>query len=204
MKKRSRNKAVETAGYILTTEKTFFGYTTSEIFGVLLMIIPFYLGMTFSHTVYWFEAILGKRAVREEISIKPETISIMLSIALYFGLALRFNIFKTNNLLNGILSSIRMFLNCSVMAMIIRIVYPVAEKTREPLPFFQAISSHWEIMILVLAVVLTWAGIRTVAGYSWLICIFVSIVVRRRILLRKSGLFLKKSMNILSNIYILL
>lgn len=162
-----------TVGRILTTEKTYYGYTTSEIFGVVLMIVPFIMGMMFTHTDYWFEALIGKRFARREISIKPENISILLSIMMYFGLALRFNIFKTNNLLNGIISSIRMFLNCSVMAMIIRVVYPISKKGI-PVPFLSALTSNWEIMLLVFAVVLTWAGVRTLAGYSWIICILVS------------------------------
>lgn len=175
-----KNNVGRTVGHILTTEKTYYGYTTSEIFGVLLMIVPFVIGMTFSKTEYWFEALFGERFARGEVSIKPENISIMLSIMLYFGLALRFNIFKTNNLLNGILSSLRMFLNCSVMAMIIRIVYPISKKGI-PVPFLTALTSNWEIMVLVMAVVLTWAGVRTLAGYSWVICILVSITHQSKI-----------------------
>ena len=169
-----KNNVNRTVGHILTTEKTYYGYTTSEIFGVLLMIVPFIIGMTFSKTNYWFEALFGKLFVKTTVDIRPENISITLSILMYIGLALRFNIFKTNNLLNGIISSIRMFLNCSVMAMIIRIVYPISKKGIV-VPFHTAITSNWEIMVLVMAVVLTWAGVRTLAGYSWGICILVSL-----------------------------
>ena len=152
-------------GRILTTEKTYYGYTTSEIFGVVLMIVPFIIGMTFNHTEYWFEALIGHFAVKKTVDIRPENISITLSILLYIGLALRFNIFKTNNLLNGIISSIRMFLNCSVLAMIIRIVYPISKKGAV-IPFATALTTNWQLLVLVLAVILV--------GYSWGICILVS------------------------------
>ena len=157
--------------HVLTTEKTYFGYTTCEIFGILLMIVPFLIGLKFEAVDYWFE-VFGHKVQEKRTEIRPDSISITLSIILYFGLCLRFNIFKTNNLLNGIISVVRMFLNCSVLAMLIRIAYPIGKKGSPGLKE-ALLGGNYEVMILVLAVILTWAGVRLLAGYSWGACIYI-------------------------------
>ena len=57
--------------------------------------------------------------------------------------------------------------------MFIRIAYPVGKKEM-PLSLKDALlGGNFEVMLLVLAVILTWAGVRLLAGYSWGACIYI-------------------------------
>ncbi len=65
--------------HVLTTEKTYFGYTTCEILGVLLMVVPFLIGLKFEKVDYWFE-VFGHRFNERKTTIKPDYISITLFV----------------------------------------------------------------------------------------------------------------------------
>ena len=59
--------------HVLTTEKTYFGYTTCEIFGILLMIVPFLIGLKFEAVDYWFE-VFGHKVQEKRTEIRPSSI----------------------------------------------------------------------------------------------------------------------------------
>lgn len=159
--------------HVLTTNKTYFGYTTSEIFGILLMIIPAVLCITMGKQFHWelfgYELPWGKG---RNVTIRPEIYSMTIAVILYLGLILRFNLFNNYNLMTSIISCIRTFLNCWVLAAMINVVVPTSNaKTK----FLESLllPENWRFILIVITAILSWLGMRTIAGLGWFATVLI-------------------------------
>lgn len=156
---------------LLTTEKEILGFRPADLLGILIMIIPFVISYA------WYKEIpikfLGIIDIKktENVNIWPNAVTAAFAVAFYTALIVRYNIFKSNNLIQGFISAIRTFLDCWVLASLLSIVLPTkAVNSISFVNFFQ----NTQTLLLVFAVVLTWFGMRTIAGYSWIIFIFTA------------------------------
>ena len=158
-------------GNLLTTEKDILGFKPADLLGIVIMIIPFFISYA------WYAEIpikiLGIIDIKktENINIWPNAVTAAFSVLFYAALIVRYNIFKSNNLIQGIISSIRTFLDCWVLASLLSIVLPTKEINSIS---FVGIFQNVQTLLLVFAVVLTWFGMRTIAGYSWIVFIFTA------------------------------
>lgn len=154
---------------ILTTEKTILGFRPADLLGIVIMIVPFLISYQF-HVVKEI-TILGFTIKSENINIWPNFITGAFAVSFYAALIIRYNIFKSNNLVQSLISAIRSFLDCWVLAALLSLVLPTNDPKNSILTTF---SHNTQILFLLFAIVLTWVGMKTIAGYSWIIFIFTA------------------------------
>ncbi len=154
-----------------TAGKTLFGFRLTDLLGIIIMIIPFYISMmSFDSTkrVIPFIPWLTKTVQKD---INPDLITAFLSVAFYGALIIRYGIFRRDNFAQAAISSIRFFLNCWVIAALISVVIDNGGKENSSFGIFQFNTCT----LLLAAVIFTWIGMKTIAGYSWIIFILAGI-----------------------------
>lgn len=154
---------------LLTTEKTILGFRPADLLGIVIMIVPFLISYQF-HVIKEI-TILGFTIKSENINIWPNFITGAFAVSFYAALIIRYSIFKSNNLVQSLISAIRSFLDCWVLAALLSLVLPTNDwKSISFTPF----SPNTQVLFLLFAIVLTWVGMKTIAGYSWIIFIFTA------------------------------
>lgn len=132
----------------ILSKRKILGYDISQFCGIFLMIIPAFICLTAEYDS-------GSR-FREIIeNIRPHPEAILYAVTLYFALIIRYQFFRKDTLGEVCFSSIQMILNIWVLASICQVT----------------LISNVSSKVLLIAVLLSWLGMHTVAGYSWIIFI---------------------------------
>lgn len=133
--------------------KTVFGLKPIDLLGILIMIIPFFISFK-SFTLIetgpkfeWWFIRLGKTTNSTQIDIKPGLVSAMCTVSFYFALIVRFDLFKADTLLEGIISAIRTFLNCYVVAALLSIIITTHHIDK---PSFEALFQNYQTVFLLM------------------------------------------------------
>lgn len=156
----------------ISAKKTILGFKPGEVLGILLIIIPFFISFkTFTTTEQVRVAIFFRKTTTETNSLMPGLVSAFSSVAFYCALLVRFKLFKSNNLGEGIASAIQTFLNCWVVAALLTMIVPTEEIKGLSLSAF---LQNQQTMLLLLAILLSWIGMRTVSGYCWILFIIAA------------------------------
>ena len=152
---------------IMISENPVLGFRPADLFGILIMVIPFVISIEWKEEIpvtYLWGLIDSGRT--KTIAIAPYAVTTAIAVVFYLALVLRFNFFKANNLAQAIISSIRTFLDCWVLAAILSFAIPREEAKAYTLA---AAFQNTKAMLLFFAVALTWLGMKTIAGYSWIL-----------------------------------
>ncbi len=154
----------------MTSEREILGFRLSDLLGVIIMIIPFLISILFKYTEegisFWFIQLSSDKTT----SIRPGLISAVCAVIFYASFITRYDgMFRAKNLFETLVSIVRAFLNCWVIASIISTVVPttIPEKSSTLSVFF----NNPESTLLLLAILLSWLGMKTIAGYSWVLFI---------------------------------
>ena len=145
---------------VLTEKKTVLGFEIADIIGVFLLLIPFIISLmpiTYSEDVskkIWFIKV-GTITIQQSYSLIPTTIPSILAVAFYGSLIVRYNIFKKDNIIESVISVLRTFLLCWTIASLLK-------------PILSNQENYTSTYLLIAAVVLSWLGMKTIAGYSWI------------------------------------
>ena len=157
---------------ILTERKTVFGFKTSDLFGILIMIIPCAISALWesetSQRVIPFVPWITK-TVRHDI--RPDLIAMFFSVAFYAALIIRHNIFRKESLIEAIISVFRMIVDCWALSALIKIVIDTDDGGLISIFAFQ-FNTYF---MLLLAVILSWIGMKTLSGYSWILFIIAGV-----------------------------
>lgn len=154
---------------ILTSEKPILGFRPADLLGILFMIIPFVISIIWEGKIRTPLTFITHKY--KTTDILPCAITMLLAVVFYAALIVRFDFFKADNLAQALISSLRTFLDCWVLASLLSIVLPSTQN--KSLTVIQLIKEP-QIMLLFFAVILTWLGMRTVAGYSWIFFILTA------------------------------
>lgn len=142
--------------------RTIWGFHPTDLLGILIMIIPFCISLKeFSYvkgTFLWWN-ITGSE------TIQPGMVSALCAVVFYIALILRCQLFKVGTFAEGFVSVIRAFLNCWVIASLMTMIVPT--KGISVINFLK----NWQSTLLLLGIVLSWLGMRTVSGYCWILFI---------------------------------
>ena len=153
----------------LLTKSHIGGYRVADLIGLALMIIPFFISLqSFDSTkrvFLWFTK-------HVTVNIQPTMITATCSVAFYVALILRYNFFKASNLLETLVSIVRTFLNCWVIAALISTIVNT-DNPSKIIPL--GLLSFNTFTVLFFAVLLTWLGMKTIAGYSWILFILLAL-----------------------------
>lgn len=155
----------------VTMEKRILGYRISDLLGIAIMLIPFFISIFFNKENP-AQGFLFFRKPATNTNIQPSLIPTLCSVVFYAALVVRYEgIFKANNLFEAMVSSARAFLNCWVIAALIGIVFQKSTT-------ISANSSTWSVFfknsgstLLVFAILFSWLGMKSIAGYSWILFI---------------------------------
>ncbi len=148
----------------IADEKTLWGLRYSEFLGVLIMLIPVIISIIDFPTKSSWNIFKGTT------SLTPDITCAIFAAAFYFALIVRFPIFLNRNLGESVISSIRAFLNCWATAALISPIASAGNKEVTILMF-----SFNSFTLLLIAVIFTWLGEKTVAGYSWLLFVVAAV-----------------------------
>ena len=156
---------------VLTTENTLLGLRPADLLGIIIMIIPFFISYAWHKEIPIKFLGLFPTGNTNDLNIWPNVITATIAVLFYFALILRYDFFKANNLGQAIISAIRAFLDCWVLASLLSIIIPTVVVKGEN---FTSLFENKQFLLLLFAVLLTWLGMKTVAGYSWIIFIFTA------------------------------
>ena len=161
---------------ILTSKKTILGLKPVDMLGILIMIIPFVISFrsftaTEEQIKHIFLFLRNIEITTKRVNIKPNMVSMLCSVAFYGALLTRFALFKTETLFEGIVSSLRTFLNCWVFASLFSMIVP--ENNIKQLTFHAFLQNH-ESKFLLMGILFSWIGMRTLSGYSWILFILAA------------------------------
>ena len=158
---------------ILTSEKPVFGFKPADLLGLVIMIIPFIITLMPFNVPQEVKKLIFFKS--EEIVSKrilvPGMVSALCAVAFYSAVLVRFKLFQSENLFQGIISAIRTFLNCWVIAALLTMVVPTERVSGLSLSAF--LQEHQTILLL-LAILLSWVGMRTLSGYCWILFIIAA------------------------------
>lgn len=167
---------------------TLWGFHPSDLLGIIIMVVPFYI--TFKEFSYvkglflWVTTTVPK-------TIRPGLVSALCAVAFYVALILRCQLFKVGTLAEGIISSIRAFLNCWVIASLMTMIVPTETVSSLTLSGF---LKNNQSAFLLIGIVLSWLGMRTISGYCWILFIIAA---------WKNLLVLDKAMGMWGAVYII-
>ncbi len=158
---------------VLLSEKKCGGFWLSDLLGVVMMLIPFIISVLFNHIIpgksIWFLQISSEKV----INIRPGLVSGLCAAAFYAALIVRFpGIFRMNNLFEAIVSITRTFLNCWVIAAIVSLVIPTT--IPKGTNMFSVFFNNPESTLLLFSIILSWLGMKVIAGYSWILFIIAA------------------------------
>ena len=134
-------------------KSTIWDYSISEIFGIILMVIPCLICI--------FVSTKSKLFPWKSFNIKPCFESAMCAAAFYVSLIIRYDFFKKDNLGHTIVSSVQTFVNMLALSGLLASVFNTNNKLAMP--------------FMVSAIVLGWLGMRTIAGYSWILFVAAAV-----------------------------
>ena len=168
--------------------KTIWGFHPTDLLGIIIMVVPFYI--TFKEFSYvkglflWVTTTVPK-------TIRPGLVSALCAVAFYVALILRCQLFKVGTLAEGIVSTIRAFLNCWVIASLMTMIVPT--ETISSLTLSGFLKNNQSTFLLI-GIVLSWLGMRTISGYCWILFIIAA---------WKNLLVLDKAMGMWGAVYII-
>jgi len=137
-------------------------FTVSELIGIGIMIIACVICLTFST-----EKDLGDKIIsfftgaKYTYDFRPTGMSSLYAIALYLPILLRYGKLKLNNVLDIVITIIQLFVNLLVISSLVTIV--IGDGTS----FFGNFAGK----MLIIAIAFSWLGMRSVAGYGWILFI---------------------------------
>lgn len=157
---------------VVKEEKGFSRFSTTDLLGIAIMIIPFIISIVFKHfKPNKFLFITTKQG--EIINVQPNMVTSIFAVLFYAALIARYNIFRAANMAEGLISSARAFLNCWVLSSLLSLAIP--SKIFDDNSIFSLLKQgNKEAFFFTFAVILSWLGMKTIAGYSWIIFIFVA------------------------------
>ena len=148
--------------------KTILGFHPTDLLGIFLMLVPFYI--TFKEFSYqeglflWVTKTVPK-------NIQPGMVSALCAVAFYVALILRCQLFKISTFAEGVVSTVRAFLNCWVIASLMTMIVPT--ETVNSLTISGFLKNNQSTFLLI-GIVLSWVGMRTVSGYCWILFIIAA------------------------------
>ena len=148
--------------------KTILGFHPTDLLGILIMIIPFYI--SFKEFSYVKDLFLWVTKTDTK-TIQPGMVSALCAVIFYVALILRCQLFKIGTFAEGLVSTIRAFLNCWVIASLMTMIVPteiVKDLT------LSAFLKNNQSTLLLLGLVLSWLGMRTLSGYCWILFIIAA------------------------------
>ena len=167
----------ERVGDVLTKKKTVFGFHVADLIGIALMLIPCLISsggafnLNFSATVSRISFLPEWVPFNQKeiaVTITPDIPRVLIAVAFYYGaLIVRYGIFKKDTLIEVVISSVRIFLNCWGLAALLGIVLT----TNRNETFSMGIFSINTSTLLLFALLFSWFGMKTLAGYVWIIFI---------------------------------
>lgn len=158
---------------ILTKEEPVFDFRIPDLFGILLMGVVFVLILVWNHSAKQsiFQATLNFVLRKGRFTLSPNISSTIFACIFYGALIARYPaVFKQKNLLQAIVSSFRAFFNIWALATILSILMPTKKFN---LDWF----SNYQTIAFIFGLIMTWLGMRTIAGYSWII-FFITFALR--------------------------
>ena len=158
---------------LLTSEKTIAGFRYSDFLGILLMIIPFTISIIFNDSVeesHYFLFIQLSYSIRN-INIHPNLLSTLCAVLFYASLIIRYEgVFRAKNLFEALVSILRTFLNCWVLSSLVSIsLFPASNSTGN-LTIIGFLNNP-QSTLLIIALLLSWLGMKAIAGFSWVLFI---------------------------------
>ena len=159
---------------IRNSQKTILGLEPIDFLGILIMLIPFLISFkSFTYSEIgpkfeWWFIRLGRTTTDTKVNLNPGLVSALCAVAFYFPLIIRLDLFKADALLDGILSVVRTFLNCFVIAALLSIIVTTQHIDK---PTFEAFFQNHQTGFLFMGIVLSWIGMRTISGYCWILFI---------------------------------
>ena len=171
--RREARKMQSKAKKVLLSEKKLMGFGLTDLLGIAIMVIPFIISILFNHIIpgkrIWFLQLSSDTIT----NIRPGLISALCAVIFYASLIVRYEgIFRMNNLFEAFVSIVRMFLNCWVIAAIVSLVVPTTIPDKSN--FLSVFFDNPESTLLLLAIILSWLGMKTIAGYSWILFIIAA------------------------------
>ena len=146
-------------------------FSAADLLGIAIMLIPFVISIAFEKHIS--KTFIIFKTGKEAVNIHPNMITSIFAVAFYAALLARYNIFRAGNIFEGIISSVRTFLNCWVLSSLISIALP-AKEINTNTNTLKTLLQNKEVTFFVLAVILSWLGMKTIAGYSWIIFVLVA------------------------------
>ena len=150
---------------VLTQKRTLFGFKISDLLGIAIMVIPFIISILSFDAKARIIPFIPWITHTVKRNINPNYITAFCAAGFYCALIVRYGFFKKETLIEAIISSIRAFLDIWVLASLISSVITTGDNKAVSLSVFQFNTCT----ILLLAVILSWLGMKTIAGYSWII-----------------------------------
>ena len=156
--------------HVLTAERTSLGFRPADLLGIAIMIIPVIISTKSYDTSTRLISFLPWPLKRGSTGIMPDITCGLCAAAFYLSLIVRYNIFPKRNLAEALLSTIRAILNCWAIAALIAPIFSSESKELTILLFkFNSLT------LLLIAVILSWLGMKTIAGYSWILFVIAAI-----------------------------
>ena len=147
---------------VLTTKKTVFGFYVADLFGIVLMLIPFFISLFgFPGTeprIPFLPEWLPFNQKEITIRILPNMgTGLLVATVFYYGaFVARYDVFRTENIIETLVSSLRTLLNCWRIASLLAIIIDSRET-------FFGLDTY---SLLLFAIIFSWIGMNTLAGYS--------------------------------------
>ena len=154
---------------ILTAERTSLGFKPADLLGIILMVIPVIISTKSFDTSTRVIPFLPWPLKKGTTGMMPDITCGLCAAIFYLSLIIRYNIFPKRNLAEALLSTIRTILNCWAIAAFISPILSCEGKELSILIF--KFNSQ---TLLLMAVVFSWLGMRTIAGYSWILFIIAA------------------------------
>lgn len=147
----------------LLKKKTLFGYDIAEVVGVLLMIIPAIIATTYLSTS---KGGFFHKTVKDH-PLCPDYLSSIFACVIYVSLIIRYNFFKKDNLGEVLFSTAQTFVNIWVLAAFASPLITGVSNRKEMNPI--------QLAALISSVLLSWLGMKSIAGYAWIIYFIAAI-----------------------------
>lgn len=132
-------------------------YPVADFIGVLLMIIPAFIAAT------WGKSISEGRIFKHvtHYSIQPSAVTGLFGLIVIAAYVVRYGFFKKETILDVIISIARLALDAFVLAAILEMFLQSGEMFR--------------CELLIFGGVMTWLGMKSIAGYSLILVILLNI-----------------------------
>lgn len=137
------------------------GIEFADILGVAFMFIPFIISFIKFPVNNRLVPFLPWPTKSGTVGLMPDLTSGLIAVIFYIGIIVRYGIFKKDSYIRTILEIIRCLLGCWVLAALISPI--IGSKSEVSFLLFKFNSET----LLLLAILLTWLGVKSIAGYSW-------------------------------------